>query len=270
MNEIALGLITAGLAAVGVFNVLMAFGDALGGLVTRTLLFARRPIARLWEERETEPESFDPHGLDRVPWEGVRVVAAGIGVVMAALLFWERNPYLSVLGLAGGYAPSMVRAYLLRRSRRRVAAQVRHFLRTLRGTVSAYGGLHPALTTLVGVQKGVLGERLALHLKSGGEAVDVLRALAADLRSDPLTRLAERLVEAREGMDAPERVVEDVLEQMEREAYREAKEAVGSAPVRLLIPMLILMVPPVLVLTLYPPVARLLTLIAGAGEPPGW
>jgi len=265
------GFLIAGLLAVGVFSLVLGLSDGFRQLVRRLLLFTHRPLLRIPGAGEEEAEeAFDPYGLDRAPWEALRLVGAGVGVGMAALLFWERSPYLAVLGLAGGYAPSMVRTYLLHRAKRSVDVEVRHFLRTLKGVAPAYGGLYPALKALSGTQGGIIEERLQIYMRTGKNAIEMLAALAVDLHSQQLSVLATRLREAQEGLDRPGKVLEDTLQQLEREVFRAMKEAIGGAPIRLLIPMLTLMVPPVLVLVLYPPVARLIALIStGSGEP-GW
>jgi hypothetical protein len=265
------GVLLAGLLAVGALNLVLGFGDTIGQLLERLFLFTRRPVLQIVEEREDgSREAFDPYGLDHVPWEILRLASAGAGVGFAALLFWERSPYLAILGLAGGYVPSMVRAYLLRRAKRRVDVEVRHFLRTLKGLVPAYGGLYPALRAVSDVQGGLVEERLKRHMRTGKNAIEILAALADDLRAEQLEILASRLQEAQEGLDQPDEVLRDALERIEQEVFRATKEAIGGAPIRLLIPMLILMVPPVLILALYPPVARMMALIAGAGPGVSW
>lgn len=265
------GLLIAGLLATGAFALILAFGDGIGQLVESLQLFRRTsllPTLNAREEKTKRP--FDPYGLDRVPWELIRLPAAAAGVALAALLFWERSPYLAVLGLAAGYVPSLVRLYLLRRAKRSVAIEVRHFLHTLKGLVPAYGGLYPALRAMSDVQGGTVEERLKQHLNTRKNALEIMGALAEDLRSPPLETLAHRLLEAQEGLDQPGRVLADALERLEQETLRAAKEAIGGAPIRLLIPMLVLMVPPILVLALYPAVARLMALIAGTGPGVSW
>ncbi len=265
------GFLVAGLIAVGVLNLTLGLGDAAGQLLERLLVFAHHPALQILSERDEEkPQTFDPYGLDHVPWEILRLASGGAGVGLAALLFWERSPYLAVLGVAGGYAPSMVRAYLLRRAQRRLDVQTRHFLRTLKGLVPAYGGLYPALRALSDVQGGMVTERLESHMRTGKNGIEVLAALASDLRVEQLEILSNRLYEAQEGLGQPDEVLRDALERIEQQAFRATKEAIGGGPIRLLIPMLILMVPPVLILALYPPVARMMALIAGAGPGASW
>ena len=265
------GLLIAALLGVGVFSFTLVLTDTIGQLVENLQLFRGTSLlARLSLPEDGQSRTFDPYGLDHIPWDLIRLPAAGLGVGLAALLFWERSPYLAVLGLAAGYVPSFVRLYLLRRAERRVSIEVRHFLHTLRGLVPAYGGLYPALRAMTDVQGGTVEERLKRHLGTRKNALEILESLATDLRSPPLETLAERLREAQEGLDQPAAVLADALERIEQETLLAAKEAIGSAPIRLLIPMLVLMVPPILVLALYPAVARLIAVIGGAGPGTSW
>jgi hypothetical protein len=191
---------------------------------------------------------------------------------LAAALFWERSPYLVVLGLTAGYAPSMARSYLARRRRQLLEAEVRHFLRFLHSASQLYGGMMPALRAIAehSQDDAAVVSRLRARLSVAQTAGEILEGLARDLQSEALGNLVSRMEEAAEGRVRPEEALERLLARAEREVVREAKEAIGGAPIRLLIPMLILMVPPILVLTLYPAVARLMELIAGTGTAPLW
>ena len=262
MNERWLGFLIAALLAVGMANVVLGLGDGIGQVMERVVLFSRRWRVRLQAEKE---RTFDPYGLDGVPWDGLRLLAALAGVGLSALLFWERSPYLAVLGLAAGYGPSLVRAYLLRRRREEVDARIRHLIQALGGILPAYGGLAPALWAVAALMDDPVGRRLNTHLGAGKNGQEALEALAADFRSERLADLARRLADAAEGIRAPEQILAEVLEQMQRDRMARAREAIGGAPVRLLIPMLFLLVPPILILALYPPVARLIALVSGVG-----
>jgi len=262
MSERALGLVIAALLAAGTANLVLGLGDGIGNIVERVLLFSRRGRVRLRAEKE---RPFDPYGLDDVPWDGLRLLAALAGVGLAGLLFWERSPYLAVLGLAAGYGPSLVRAYLLRRRREETDARIRHLIQALGGILPAYGGLVPALWAVASLMDDPVGRRLNAHLGAGKSGQEALEALAADFRSERLADLARALGEAGEGVQAPEQVLAEMLDRMQRDRLARAREAIGGAPVRLLIPMLFLLVPPILILALYPPVARLIALVSGAG-----
>lgn len=260
------GVLVASLAAVGAFNVLMSVADGVAAVLERLALFSRR---RMWA-RTARERPFDPYGLDAAPWDALRLAGALAGAGLAALLFWERSPYLAALGLAGGYVPSLARAYLLRRRKERVDGEIRHLIRALGGSLRAYGGLSPALTAVAALMDNPVGRRLAFHLGVGKSGQEALEALAADFRSERLAELARRLAEAGSGVRAPEQVLEEVVGRMERDSLARAREAIGAAPVRLLIPMLFFLLPPILILALNPPVARLMALLSGTGGAVGW
>ncbi len=188
------------------------------------------------------------------------------------LLFWERSPYLALLGLAAGYVPSLVQAYLLRRRRERVDGEIRHLIRALGGALRAYGGLSPALHSIAALMgRTPVGRRLAFHLGVGKSGQEALEALAADFHSERLADLARHLADAGAGTRAPERILEEILDGMRRDSLARAREAIGAAPVRPLVPMLFLLLPPILVLALNPPVARLMALLgASRGGAIGW
>ena len=257
-----LGVLIAALAAAGGFNVMMSVADGMAMVLERIFVFSRR---RLWIREQEDRARFDPYGLDHVPWDVLRLGAALAGVGLAALLFWERGPYLAALGLGAGYIPSLVRVYLLRRRMAVVDGQVRHLIRALGSSLRPCGGLSPALVAIAPLMDNPVGQRLAFHLgvKSGQEA---LEALAADFRSERLAELARRLGEAGIGIRAPEEILQETMEAFQRDSLARAREAIGAAPIRLLIPMLFFLIPPILVLILYPPVARLIALISHAGS----
>lgn len=253
------GVLVAALAAAGAFNILMSIADGAASVLERVFLFSRR---RMWARAERQEPPFDPYGLDAVPWDVLRVGAALAGVCLAALLFWERSPYLAALGLAAGYIPSLVRAYLLRRRVAQADGWIRHLIRAIGSSLRAYGGLSPALQAIAALAENPVGKRLAFHLGIGKSGQEALEALAADFRSERLAELARRLADAGTGVRAPEQVLWETLEAMRRDSLARAREAIGAAPVRLLIPMLFLLLPPILILALYPPVARLIALIS--------
>jgi hypothetical protein len=119
-------------------------------------------------------------------------------------------------------------------------------------------------------EAGVAEQRLRQHLTTTKSAIDVVDALAADLRSPTLDALAQRLRWASQGVDESSGGLTDLLEDIEQENRRAAEQTVSRASVRLLIPMLITMVPPIVALVVYPAAGRLIPLIARLGPGPGW
>jgi len=262
VSTVILRTLFAGNLALAAIVLLWSLAQALLTALRRLRLLR----GRTWKAPQTQAaQTFDPYGLDTVPWEGLRLVGAALGCGLAAALFWERQPALTVLGLLGGFVPSLLRTYLLRRAQQLQEAQVRHFLRFLRSGSTLYGGLMPALRAVARYGQGLVQQRLQTHLRVALTADEALERLATDLRSPTLQALTKRLHEAHEGRARPEAVLNALLIQAEQDHLTAAKEQIGSAPFRLLIPMLILMVPPILILALYPPVARLIALITSTG-----
>lgn len=265
------GLLIAGLLGLGAFCLALAFGDVLRQL-TESVLSVRdmSPLQGLSEEQHDRTRPFDPFGLDHIPWEVMCLALAAAGVGLTAHLFWERNPYLAFSGLAAGCIPWLVRLCLLRRAQRRVTRSVRSFVRTLTALLPVYGSLYPVLRAMSTGEAGVAEQRLRQHLTTTKSAIDVVDALAADLRSPTLEALAQRLRWASQGVDESSGGLTDLLEDIEQETRRAAEQTVSRASVRLLIPMLITMVPPIVALVVYPAAGRLIPLIAELGPGLGW
>lgn len=267
----AAGVLIAGLLGLGTFCLALVFGDILRQL-TECVLSVRdmSPLQGLPAKQDDPTRPFDPFGLNHIPWGLTWLASAAAGVALTAHLFWERNPYLAFSGLAAGCIPWLVRLCLLRRAQRRVARNVRSFLRTVTALVPVYGSLRPVLRAMASVEGGVAEQRLRQHLTTTKSAIDVVDALAADLRSPTLEALPQRLRWASQGVDESSVVLTDLLEDIEQETRRAAEQTVTRASVGLLIPMLIMMVPSIVALVVYPAAAHLMPLVAGLGPGPGW
>ena len=263
------GVLWAAAAAVGAGSL------AAGGLLTIGDVIARfrrfqyaNPAQAFLSKDDERAEVFteeDLYGLRGVPWTLWRIVGAAAGVALAYLLLAERNPILALLGLIGAFAPRMLRAYLVRRRQVDVDRQVRDFIFLLRPALALRGGLRPALEDVAArLEVGVIQVRLLHHLERAF-AVDpaaVIEGLAKDVRSAELDNLLLGITAARKGgMGFGEAVIRAADAAGER-IREEARIAIEETPVRLLIPMLLLLVPPFLILALYPLLARLLALLS--------
>jgi hypothetical protein len=195
-------------------------------------------------------------------------------MALAYLLMAERNPYLAVLGLGGAVAPRALRSFLVRRRRGHVDRQIRDMIFLLRPAIGVRGGLRPALEEVCErLPPGVVKDRLEHHLERtfSADPVEVIEALGADLRSQEMERLLLGMRAARKGGVSYIEATVIAAEEAKEHIVAEARLAIEETPVRLLVPMLILLVPPVLVLVLYPPVARLLATVAMPGaDLPVW
>ncbi|MBN1937189.1 MAG: hypothetical protein JW934_21195 [Anaerolineae bacterium] len=228
----------------------------------------------LTDERADEFTEEDLYGLRGIPWTLWRIVGAAAGVALAYLLLAERSPVLALLGLACAFAPRLIRAYLVRRRRVEIDRQVRDLIFLLRAALSVLDGLRPALEEAAArMEAGVTGDRLRFHLERSF-AVDpsaVVEELARDIRSAELDNLLLGITAARRGGLTYGDAVIDAADQASERIRESARIDIEETPMRLLIPMLLLLLPPFLVLSLYPLLARLMALLnAPAGAPGVW
>ena len=272
-----LGILLAAAAALGT-GLLSAWGLlAVGDVALRFRRFRYANPAEAFLRRDDEQaEAFteeDLYGLRGIPWGLWRIAGAVVGTALAYLLLAERNPIFAVLGLAGAFAPRLLRAFLVRRRQVDVDRQVRDFIFLLRPALSVLGGLRPALEEVAErLEPGVVRERLRYHLERAFsvDPASVVQDLAGGIRSGELENLLLGITAAQKGgMGYGEAVIRAAEEASER-IREEARIAIEETPVRMIIPMLLLLVPPFLVLALYPLLARLLALLsAPAGSAGG-
>lgn len=262
------GLVLASTTALGA-GALAAWGAGLiRNLIGRVLQRQRfRSPLRRMEALQLRREALGEdalYGLDRVPWNLWRVAGAAVGVALAYLLLVERSPALAVVGLAGVFAPRLIRAYLVRRRSAQIERQVRDLVFLLRPALGMHGGLRPALEEVQRrLSPGIARDRLDYHLQRAflGSPEDVIEALAADLHSQEMERLLLGIRAAQQGgMTFAEAVLMAAEEAQER-IYEDARVAIEETPIRLLIPILFLLLPPILILSMYPLVARLLSMM---------
>lgn len=264
------GIVLAGAAALGTGSLTVWIAQTLRDVVRRYLRFRVSPIESLRElevptDEFAEEDLYDLHGI---PWDLWRVVGALLGVALSYLLLAERNPYMAVIGLGGAFMPRLVRSFLVRRRRGHIDRQIRDFIFLLRPAIGVRGGLRPALEDVCErLSSGVVKDRLGYHLERSfsTDPVEVIEALGEDMRSPEMERLLLGIRAARKGGVSYVEAIVMASEEAKERILEEARLAIEETPVRLLIPMLILLVPPILVLLLYPLVARLLALMAMPG-----
>ncbi len=273
------GILLSATAAVGVGSLsawgLLIVGDVAGRF--RRFRYANPAQAFLSkdDERADEFTEEDLYRLRGIPWTLWRIAGAASGVALAYLLLAERSPLLAVLGLGGAFAPRLIRAFLVRRRKVDVDRQVRDFIFLLRPALALHGGLRPALEdTAERLEPGVARDRLRHHLERSF-AVDpaaIVEGLAADLRSAELDTLLLGITAARKGGLGFGEAVMGAAEEASERMGEQARIAIEETPMRLLIPMLLLLVPPFLILSLYPLLARLLALLSAptGGAMSGW
>ena len=95
-----------------------------------------------------------------------------------------------------------------------------------------------------------------------------MRAVAAEVRSSELRRLLTRIHAASAGSGEFGAALRAAADELSVEIQREVEELVESAPTRLIMPIVVLLLAPLLVLVLRPPVQMFLDVLAGVGPSP--
>jgi len=250
---------------------------AVGDVAARFRRFRHANPSEVFMRDDAPVDTFtedDLYGLRGIPWEVWRVAGAVVGVALAYLLLAERNPFFAAFGLAGAFAPRALRAYLVRRRKVDVDRQVRDLIFLLRPALALHGGLRPALEEVAErLESGIVRLRLRFHLERAfaTEPARVVEDLAVDIHSAELGNLLLGITAAkRGGMSFGEAVIR-ASEESGARIREDARIAIEETPVRLLLPMLLFMLPPFLVLSLYPLLARLMALLsAPGGAMGGW
>ena len=195
------------------------------------------------------------------------VGAAGLGLIvsLAALA----GP-LRTLGVAAGLAPLLWKRRQIGRTQHLVRHQIAALIEDMRLRL-AFGGTLGAVLNAIADEPdraGIVYERLRFHqdrLAVAGPE-ELLRRLAADVRSAELQRLLSRLSAARLGGGSYADALRVAADDVAAELVRLVENDIEGAPLRLLFPMLIGLLPPILVLTLYPPATALINSLTGAGS----
>lgn len=265
-------------AAIGTGSIsawgLLAVGDVAG----RFRRFRYINPAQAFHHHDEQPEAFtedDLYGLRGISWDLWRIAGAVVGVALAYLLLAERNPVFAAFGLGGVFAPRLIRAYMVRRRKVEVDRQVRDFIFLLRPALALHGGLRPALEEVAGrLDASVVRNRLRFHLERAfvADPAQVVEDLAADIHSAELGNLLLGITAAKKGgMSFGEAVIR-ASEESGEHIREDARIAIEETPMRLLLPMLLFMLPPFLVLSLYPLLARLMALLSSpaGGAMSGW
>lgn len=260
------------LAAVGVGLLAHVILNTVVALFRLGLQRRRRSLALLAMSRSVSeppsPSEEELYGLPRnlIPQMALAALA-GLATSWALLDGPTRG-----IGLIAGILPLFWKRRRLAQARQEVRREVAHLIEELRLHLAFGGSLGAALGMLAQGQgeeppKGLVHTRLHalrdLITVSGPEAV--LERLATELRSAELWLLLRRIGAARRGgtaySDALRASADEALAEINRQAWME----VEGAPLRLMFPMLVLLLPPILALALYPPAYALIAALSGAG-----
>jgi len=261
--------IPAVLAALGVGLLTWTALSSLADLARAGLGRRRRAVRRLLQSREQDDagalSEAELYGLPRslLPWMAASALA---GLIVSWALV---DGPAQVLGVAAGVVPLVWKRRRIALRQQEIRRQVAELIQEVRLRL-AFGGSLGAVLNTVAVEpgrEGVVVERLRHHrrliLIEGPEAV--LAHLAEDLRSPELRMLLRRVRAARQGGASFADALRAAAEEVAVEMVRRADVEVEGAPLRLLFPMLIGLLPPILALALYPPAYGLIASLAGAG-----
>lgn len=248
------------------------------GLTVWTSLSALIDLAMAWLSRHwrgrlvprrsqrQDDEDVRLYGLPRnmAAW---MIVSALAGVVLARVLI---GGAAQMLGLTAGLIPLMYRRRKQAAGEHRIRRQVAELIQEMQLQLAFGGSLGAVLERIADEadrREGIVYERLRqlrrLLTIAGPE--EVLERLAADLHSPELEMLVRRIRTARRGSASFADVLQAAAEETAEELRQRAEQDVEGAPLRLLFPMLIGLLPPILVLVLYPPAYGLVSAISGAG-----
>ena len=261
------------LTAFGVALLIHSLLTGLFDLYTRGRLGARRrrlTLAVMRATRSAQAESRLPgeaelYGLP--PNLTLWMIGAALIGLLASLLAIQGPAQM--LGLAAGIVPIVWRRRRIVQAQLQVRRQVAELIEEIRLRLAFSGTLAAVLYVIADEpdRTGIVYDRLRLHRDrlalEGPE--EVLKRLAEELRSRELKMLMARVRASRLGGVSYAEALRVAADDVAGEMVRQIEADVEGAPLRLVFPMLILLLPPVLALALYPPASLLLNALTGAG-----
>jgi tight adherence protein C len=223
------------------------------GLLRR--LGRSRPGRRLDGDRARRAVAVAGWRLDPVAFAGLRVSAAGVGIGSALLMPFPGPLLGPFLGFVGVRAPLFVAARAARRRRAEIDAEIPQLLDLLAAGSSAGLAAPLALRRAADGLQGPLAHELRLSLDAvdlGSRWRDELRSLADRLQLPDLARAVSTVTRTETlGSSLSDSTVE--LAATVRAARRAATtERARTAPVKMLFPLVFLVLPAFLLLTVVP------------------
>ena len=257
------------LAAIGIGLLAHTGVDALHELfqrgLRRRLTLAVRLATRSAQTESRLPSEAELYGLPHnLAPTMIGAALAGLLISMLAL----QGP-AQVLGLSAGVAPIVWRQRRLTQARLQVRRQVAELIEDVRLRLAFSGSLGAVLYAITEEpeRRGVVYDRLRLHRDRIAleNPEEVLKRLSEELRSRELKMLMARVRASRLGGVSYTEALRVAADDVSAEIVRQIEADVEGAPLRLVFPMLILLLPPILALALYPPASVLLNALTGAG-----
>lgn len=265
---------------------MVGFSLAVGvGLIANAALssffdFGRRWY-RLWGRRRYRLNALGIHGpnagqpsedeilgLTGVPWTQFYAGAAVLGLVLFFLV-GEAVPSIRLGFLA---APALVRlfkGYLTGQRRRFLLGQLRQLLIDVRLHMSLRGSLLLGLESIANTtgEKQLVYRLLRLRMSGGRvkSGLEIFQQMAKDLRSAPLTRIAQRIQAAQQsgGLLGVDQAVAKSIEELTDEINGQTEEQMQRLPLRITLLAMPFLLGPIVILFFYPLVDRILKTLSG-------
>jgi hypothetical protein len=217
------------------------------------------------QARETEDTLF---GLSQIPWPGLYAGAALIGLFLLVLL----GPILPGWRLAFLALPVLVwlvKRYLIQQRKRFMPGQIRQFLLDVRLHMSLQGSLLLGLESIARTTLETSAVYRCLQKRMQGSVArsgqDVLNQLAAELKSDLLLRVVQRVQAAQQtgGVADVDQAIASVVDELNEEIGYQSEEEMQRLPLRITLLAMPFLLGPIVILLFYPLVDRILKTLSG-------
>ncbi len=247
---------------------------ALQPLLRMTVGLARRlaPMSNLPRVQQRLLMAGEPAGLSALDFVGLRILAAGVGALLALwLTLTLQAPLRSVLffvlaGALTGYIYPNI--WLNRRIRRRQEAIRRalpNALDMLTIAVSAGLGFDAAVARVVEKWSNPLTEefeRMLFEMQLGVPRAEALRHLAERTGVEEITSLVAIIIQAERLGASISDVLQAQAQTMRQRRRQWAEEQARKAPIKMLIPLVLFIFPALFIVILGPAVPRIVNAFA--------
>lgn len=209
--------------------------------------------------QEYKATQSDLLGLGHIPWLQVDILS--VVFVLGLYLFTGQFVILFY-----AFVPFAIRAWLVRYRKHQLDTEVMAFLMDVRIALPLQGSLLRALQYVSQQSETRLAKITERYLAGfQGNGLDLLNRLAQDTGLSPLIDLVAWAHAAEEGTLKSDVPFEHALERLRAEMYTTIREQMQRIPTRLTVLVLPALLGPVIVLLVYPMVARLLAGLSNIG-----
>ena len=206
------------------------------------------------------------------PWVGVILVgvvallfsASGLSYALERVWrFQRRRLGWSVLGKRSGSRSQLFERFQRKPRFQANLTEVRDFVVNLQLATSMDQTLSVALLQAAEqlADRGIFGKRLKQHVESklgASSPEEVIKGLAEDFQSDQLNDVVRRVEAARDGRTSNVKALSLSVSAIEEEIRAGIEREINQASIRLVFPMIVTVLGPMLVLGLVPLVASIL------------